>query len=253
MKELIARIAAAIRFLTIFPVPGPLGHGQSELAGSTPCFPLVGLGLGCVAAFVSWFIWTYFPPFPAAVLLTVLLFGFSGGLHLDGLADTADGFFSARSRDQKLLIMKDSRIGTMGVVALVMVLLTKVAAFSTLGRLDALRAALLVPVAGRCAIVIFMALLPYARPEGGLGSLFYTRRSRWAGCGAFIFFALLSLMVAGRAWMLPILFFLVVLTGFYLLCKRSIGGATGDTLGAVCELGEASVAMAFSFQYWSSR
>ncbi len=253
MKVLPARLVAAIRFLTIFPIPGKLGHGQADLAGSIPYFPIVGLVLGCIAAGMAWVVWYLFPPSVAAVLVTVALLGCSGGLHLDGLADTADGFFSARPREQKLLIMRDSHIGAMGVIALMMVLLVKVAAFSGLSRIEAMRAAVLAPVAGRCAIVALMALLPYARAEGGLGALFYTRRSRLAGIIAFLFFVLCSLFLAGNSCWISIMFFFIAVSGFFLLCKKVIGGATGDTLGAVCELSEAAILMAFSVQAWSSR
>jgi adenosylcobinamide-GDP ribazoletransferase len=250
---MMARFVAAIRFLTIFPFPGQLGSDGKDLAGSTPFFPVVGLGLGFIAAGLSWLFWILFPPFVAAVLMSVVLMGFSGGLHLDGLADTADGFFSARPRKQILEIMRDSRIGAMGVIALIMLLLLKVTALASLDRGQAMRAALLMPVAGRCAIVLVMALLPYARKDGGLASLFYSRRSRWAGIWAFFFFFLFALLTAGRDCLLPMLLFVLTVSVFVLICKKIIGGATGDTLGAACELGEVCTALAFSALVWSSQ
>jgi adenosylcobinamide-GDP ribazoletransferase len=249
--KLFARFVAAIRFLTLFPFPGKLGHDSSDLAGSIPFFPVVGLGLGCIAAVFAWLLWLLLPPLVAAVLLTLILLGFSGGLHLDGLADTADGFFSARSRAQILEIMRDSRIGAMGVVALVLALFLKIAALSSLSQADALRAALLMPLAGRCGIVVIMALLPYARPEGGIGTLFYTRRSRQAGLWGLLFVSFFSWLLIGAHCWLPIVFFLTGTGLFSLLCKRVIGGATGDTLGAACELSEAGMALAFSALFWS--
>lgn len=246
MIKQFARFVAAIRFLTLFPIPGKLGHASSELAGSIPFFPVVGLGLGCIAAALAWLLWLLLPPQVAAVLLTLILLGFSGGLHLDGLADTADGFFSARPRERILEIMRDSRIGAMGVIALVLALLLKVTALSSLSQTDALRAALLMPIAGRCGIVVLMALLPYARPEGGLGTLFYTRRSRQAGGWALLFFSFFAYILTGGDCWLPIALFLIGIGLFALLCKRVIGGATGDTLGAVCELSEVGMALSFS-------
>ncbi|HHB76813.1 MAG TPA: adenosylcobinamide-GDP ribazoletransferase, partial [Desulfobulbus sp.] len=181
MTRVMAGFVAAIRFLTIFPCPGQLGSDGKDIAGSTPFFPVVGLFLGCIAAGLSWLFWTLFSSLVAAVLITIVLMGFSGGLHLDGLADTADGFLSTRPRSQILEIMRDSRIGAMGVIALVMLLLLKVTALSSLDRGQVVRATLLVPIAGRCAIVLVIALLPYARKEGGLATLFYSRRSWWIG------------------------------------------------------------------------
>lgn len=252
MKNLFARFVAAIRFLTIFPVPGQLGHKSSELAGSIPFFPVVGLLLGAIAGFCSWWLWGLLPPAVAAVLLTLLLLGFSGGLHLDGLADTADGFFSARPRAQILEIMRDSRIGAMGVIGLILVVLLKVTALAGLNRTQAMQAALLMPIAGRSAIVLLMALLPYARPEGGLGTLFYTRRSRIAGAAAVVFLSFFVLLIVGMNGWVAVLLFLSLLAVFALLCKRVIGGATGDTLGAACEMSEACMVLALSAVFWSS-
>ncbi len=252
MKKLFARFVAALRFLTIIPVPGKIGHGSAELAGSMLFFPFIGLCIGCCAAAVSWLLWLVFPPSVAAVLLTLVLLGFSGGLHLDGLADTADGFFSARPREKILAIMRDSRIGAMGVIALVLILVLKISALASLDRTEAFKAALLMPVAGRCAILILMALLPYARSEGGLGTLFYTRRSRLTGIWAFLFFCLLAWLLAGSGFGLPVLFPGITVIAFAWFCKKMIGGATGDTLGAACELSEACTALACSALAWSA-
>jgi len=252
VKGFAARFVAAIRFLTIFPFPGKIGHGRAELGASTPFFPIIGLLLGGMGSAACWLLWSVLPPSAAAVLLTTVLLGFSGGLHLDGLADTADGFFSARPRDTILVIMRDSRIGAMGVLSLVLVLLLKVSALTGLSRSDALKAAFLMPVAGRCAILILMALLPYARPEGGLGTLFYTRRSRLAGVWAFLFFSFSALLLLGNGCWLPITLFTLTVLGFSLFCKQVINGATGDTLGAACELCEACTALAIAALVWSA-
>lgn len=245
---------AAIRFLTIFPLPGRPESDCKALARSLPYFPVVGLSLGCIGAGLSSPAWTFFPPMVAAVLMTAVLMGLSGGLHLDGLADTADGFFSARPRARILEIMRDSRIGAMGVIALIMILLLKVTSLASLDRGQAMRAVFLMPIAGRCSLVIFMALLPYARKEGGLATLFYSRRSRWAGAWALFFFFVFTLFIAGWDCLLPILFFFILtVLVFALVCKKIIGGATGDTLGAVCELSEACTALSFAVLAWSSQ
>ncbi len=223
------------------------------MAGSLGFFPLIGLALGLFASMMTFLLWSFLPPLPAAVLLTMLLAGFSGGLHLDGVADTGDGFCSSRSRQQILVIMRDSRIGAMGVFWLIMILAVKISSLSSLQRHEAMAAALLMPLAGRCAIALMMALLPYARQEGGLGQLFYRGNSRLVVVGGLFLFTLTSLLVAD--WMgLLILFFLVaVLMLFVVICKKVIGGATGDTLGAGCELSEAVVALSMAGLVWSSQ
>ncbi|WP_456473396.1 adenosylcobinamide-GDP ribazoletransferase [Desulfolithobacter sp.] len=240
-------LAAAFRFLTILPLPGRLGTTEEELAGSVGSFPLIGLLLGLVCAAGAWVLWLVLPPLPAAAGLTLMLLALSGGLHLDGLADTADGFFSARpDRAQILAIMRDSRIGAMGVIALIMLLLLKTTALSSLDRSSIMAASLVLPLAGRCGIVLMMGLLPYARPEGGLGGLFYTSRSRLVAIWALFFTSLVTLLISG-------VYGLVILGGamagiclFAAYCRRKIGGATGDTLGAACELAELFMALGFS-------
>jgi len=251
VKTLPGRLVAAFRFLTIFPLPGGLGHESSELGASVPLFPLVGLTLGVIAAAWAWLFWSFLPPPVAAVLLTTVFLAFSGGLHLDGLADTADGFFSARSRERILEIMRDSRIGAMGVLALVLLLLLKVSSLAVLGRSEALRAALLIPLTGRCAIPVMMALLPYARSEGGLGTVFYNRRSRQAGVAAFVFLGLVFWLCLGVDFFLPLFSFVLVIAGLAFLCHKIIRGATGDTLGAACELSEVGVALALALLAWN--
>jgi adenosylcobinamide-GDP ribazoletransferase len=252
VKNFLVNGVAAIRFLTILPIPGKLGHGEDGLAGSLVFFPLVGLALGIVASGTAFVLWTFLPPLLAAIFLTILLAGFSGGLHLDGLADTGDGFCSSRPREQILEIMRDSRIGAMGVFWLVMIFVVKIGGLVGLQLREAMTAALLMPLAGRCAIVMMMSILPYARKEGGLGKLFYTGNLRFAAVGGLFLFSLISLLAAGSAGILIVFSVLLMLFFFSLICKRVIGGTTGDALGANCELSEAMVVVAMAGIIWNS-
>ena len=240
MKSLLA----AIRFLTIVPVPGAWGTAEEDLARSVPWFPIIGLLLGAAAAGLAWFLSSAGePPLLASAVLVVVLLGFSGGLHLDGLADTADGFLSSRPRERILEIMKDSHIGAMGVIAIVCVLLLKFAALASLPAGMLWPAVLLMPLAGRCAIVVHMALLPYARPDG-LAAVFYRRRpGRAAVWWAVGVLAVAAFYMLGRVGMV-VWAGCVAATGiFSAYAYRKIGGATGDTFGAVCEIVEAVMAI----------
>jgi adenosylcobinamide-GDP ribazoletransferase len=235
---------AAIRFLTILPVPGRWGSGTDDLAGSVPCFPLVGLALGAAAAAAAWAMAATVPPLVAAAGLVVLLTAFSGGLHLDGLSDTADGLLSSRGRDEMLEIMKDSRIGAMGVAAIVGVAMVKFAALASLASRaspDAaelwLAAAVLMPLAGRSAMVMHMALLACVRPDG-LAAVFFRQRQRAAAVWAAAVLAAVAWgLLGGRglAVCCASMAAAFLLAGYF---YRKIGGVTGDTLGAVCELVE---------------
>lgn len=228
---------AALGFLSILPLPARWRGGEAELARCLPWFPAVGLLIGgaatCLGAALGWLL----PPQPAAALVVIAMFWISGGLHLDGLADTADGFFSARSRERMLEIMRDSRTGPMGVIAVVSVLIVKVAALASLPAHQRWTALLLAPLAGRTALVLLMAMLPYAR-SGGLATIFIKQRSRPAALLAIMVLSIIGALAAGLAGMMTAVATLAVVAAFAVQCRRKIGGLTGDTLGAACELAE---------------
>jgi len=240
------RFLASLRFLTILPVPGSSGTSEDDLAGAPVFFPLVGLLIGLFCAALAFGLSVVLPPLPCAAVSVVLLIAASGGLHIDGLSDTADGFLSSRPRDGILEIMKDSRAGPMGAMAIACLLLVKVASLGSLPEAVLWRAVLLMPVAGRGVLVIGMGMLPYARAEGGLGTAFYGRRrglpAVWAGLAV----PLAGWLVAGPCGLVGAAASLVVTVLFAGITYRKIGGSTGDTLGAGCELAEAAQALAMA-------
>ncbi len=244
------RFIAAFRFLTIFPVPGKLGTSEQDLAGSLPYFPVVGVVAGGAAALLGWCLWQLLPPVVAAVVMVLFLLAVSGGFHLDGLADCADGFFSARPRERMLEIMRDSHVGAMGVIALIMILLLKITALASLERHDALVALFLMPLAGRCLMVVVMALLPYVRQEG-IATLFYKDEKAlpyWALWAAGLYYCGLWYTAGIRGVGVGV-FSCLAIACFIILCKAKIGGATGDVLGASCELAETAVALSFAVSF----
>ena len=240
------RFLAAIRFLTILPVPGTWGRGEADLAGCVPFFPLVGLLLGAIAAALAWGLSHATTPWLTSALLIVAMLGFSGGLHLDGLSDTADGFLSSRPRERILEIMKDSHIGAMGVMAVVCVLLVKFAALASLRPEILWPTALLMPLAGRCAMVLHMAILPYVR-ENGLGTLFCKRRPHITAAWAAALLVLVGAAVLGLAGLVATATSLLVTLLLAIYNHRKIGGSTGDTFGAACELIELVPALTLAF------
>jgi adenosylcobinamide-GDP ribazoletransferase len=236
-------LIAAIRFLTIIPVPGKLGTSTEDLAGSLYWFPLVGLLIGMVTGAVFYLVGPYLSMPLAAVMAVSVLLAFSGGLHLDGVADCADGFFSSRPRSRMLEIMRDSHIGAMGVVALILVLAFKGAALVSVPSVKLWQPLVLMPVVGRGAMLVMMVFLPYARKEGGLASVFYNRASTLLAGWAVIFMLAAGWIVAGLPGLLAATGSLLILLIFCWFCHAKIGGATGDTLGAACEITEASTAI----------
>ncbi len=242
-------LLAAWRFLTIIPLPGKIGTDAASLARSLPFFPLVGLLIGLVMSYCVFLTWHFLPSPVAAVILTFALLAISGGFHLDGLADSADGFFSARPRERMLEIMRDSRVGTMGVIALIMIILLKVSALATMNIGQAMLAAFLMPLAGRSLMVLNMAAVPYIRKQGA-ASLFYTHaptlRKIALGAGFLLYVGAWSSGKGTALIAVTCALFCSLLWMAY--CRIKIGGATGDTLGACCELAETAVALALTIK-----
>lgn len=234
---------AAFRFLTIIPLHWRSEHDGDYFQHSLQYFPVLGALIGLIVGSVGVGIRSFFPAPVVAVITMALLAVVSGCLHLDGLADTADGFFSSRPKERILEIMRDSRIGAMGVIGIMLILLAKYAALSSMPPPAFFRTVCLMPLAGRCAIVVTMALLRYARNEEGLGRLFYSQYCRFQALWA-LFFLLALMPFAGIKVMLLVFFTTIgVVCLFSLWCRNKIGGATGDTLGAVCEITEAMIAV----------
>ncbi len=243
----LASFLAALRFLTIVPLAWRCEQDGSFFTASLAWFPVIGLLIGLVGAGLIFCLIPFFPPPVLAMAAIVLMAAASGCLHLDGLADSGDGLLSARPRGRILEIMRDSHTGAMGVIAIAVVLLGKYAALSSLDAPTLIATLIAMPLAGRCAIVLTMACLPYAREGEGLGRLFYSPSSRGAALWSL---ALLAVVLAWGGWRMSLTVFVAVLTTvllFSLWCRAKIGGATGDTLGAVCELTEMMVAVAMTF------
>ncbi|CBG88852.1 adenosylcobinamide-GDP ribazoletransferase [Citrobacter rodentium] len=233
---------AMLAFITRLPVPARWSGGVefAYYARGIVTFPLIGLLLGALSG-VVFILLQAWCGVPLAALFSVLALALmTGGFHLDGLADTCDGVFSARSRERMLEIMRDSRLGTHGGLALIFVLLAKVLVVSELAlrgtpMLAALAAACAV---GRGSAVLLMYRHRYAREEG-LGNVFIGHVTGTQTC------VTLGLTVIFAAVLLPgmqgIGAMVVTVAAIFLLgqlLKRTLGGQTGDTLGAAIELGE---------------
>ena len=240
----------ALSFLTVFPGFMRYGEEQDYFGSALYYFTVVGFLLGCCAAFCGVILQSVAAPLVTAVALAILLSSLSGFLHLDGLADTADGFLSARDREQSLEIMKDSRIGVMGAASLISVMLLKSAALFSIGPQELTGALVCAAAAGRTAIVFVIYFLPYARAEGGLGQLF---RFDQSGYLVPMISALLLILIV--IFMLPAKMFIIICVFVLLIlvvsawCIRKIGGFTGDTLGFLCEMMETAILIGVGFNF----
>ncbi len=226
----------ALRFLTILPIPGQASATDTQTARTIPWFPLAGLVIGLLLVLVGWATGMAWDASVQAVCIVVAWALITSGLHLDGLADTFDAVGSWRPRERKLEIMRDSRIGTMGVLAIGAVLLLKVTWLQAAG-VNWWQAVLLAPVLGRWADLYAITWFPSAR-ESGLGHAFQARfhqRAFWLPTIATIVLALgigqiYGLVALGLVWL-----------AIDQLARRwthELGGLTGDTYGALCEIAE---------------
>ena len=245
----IKKFSCALRFLTVIPLPHDHESEAEQFEGVVYYFGFVGLAIGALASVIYWAGSFLFPITVTAAITVIFLSAVSGFIHLDGLADTADGFLSNKDRDVCLEIMRDSRIGVMGAAAVGMMLLVKFSVLASPQGQIVPASLVLVPFAGRAAIVYSMALLPYARNNGGLGEIFYTRDNKKAAIAAFVLLCLCSVLLCPGDLLtvaaVPVLTALV----FSRYCRKKIGGATGDTLGAACEITEAGVLVSMSFTF----
>jgi len=231
------RLIAALQFLTVCPFVSRVACDERDIGRSTPWFPLVGLMIGAVVLLLDRGMSALFPPLLSSVIAVVALLAASGGLHVDGLSDTADGFLSSRPRERMLEIMRDSHTGAMGVLGIVCVFSLKAAALASAPASLRWPALLLMPFAGRCSMVIQMALLPYAR-TGGLCSVFVQNARRSDVILTLVILGAVGWLTGGLFGLYSVGVSVTAIAIFSLWCRSKIGGFTGDTLGAGCELVE---------------
>jgi adenosylcobinamide-GDP ribazoletransferase len=238
--RLVRSFLCALTFLTRIPIPGRWSRfDENDFRRSIYWFPVVGLLLGAILGLL-WYLLRGFLPTAvlAAVLLGVSVF-LTGGLHLDGLIDTTDGVYGGRNRDERLAFMKDSHVGAFGVIAAVVILILKNGLYAQIS-FNLLPYLVAAPVLGRQVMVYAQVVFPYARKQG-LGSLFsiygnYKILTITTGISLFLLAALLKLTGLG-VFMAAVLFFYLIASWF----SRLLGGLTGDTYGALCELTEIAV------------
>ncbi|MDB5514995.1 MAG: cobalamin-5-phosphate synthase [Tardiphaga sp.] len=232
----------ALRFLTVIPAPNIDRVEDDWLIRAAKYFPLIGIIVGGFSAGVlllAGVIWTgLLPPLLAVAAGTVL----TGALHEDGLADTADGFGGGRSRDTRLVIMKDSRIGTYGALALGFSVALRVVALAALPLWIGAAALIAAHAGGRFAAAAAMSLLPYAGDPAAT-KLTYTEASlRRSEVGLAVIFVLVASLPLARtgvfAALIGLLLGAALATWLAGRAQRLIGGYTGDVLGATEQLFE---------------
>ena len=234
-----------LQFLTRIHLVRQTVWTAEDFGRSTRFFPLVGLVLGICYSLAAWTLVSVLGMRAlTAALLLILPLLLTGGLHADGFMDTADGVFSGRERERKLAIMKDSRVGSFGVVAFVLLMFLQFALLLDMSPLLLVSAFFVMPIIGRMAMVLAVSCFPYARADG-MGKTFADMANRRTVAIAAVTTSVLVIpigLLATLALVIGVVFTL-------LFCRRMtaiLGGVTGDVYGAATVLTETIVLAVFS-------
>ncbi len=235
MGAITTDLKTGLAFCTRLPISAP----DASIAQASWTFPVVGAVVGLIGALVFWLGEALsLPPLVATTLAVAATALMTGCLHEDGLADTADGFGGGASAEQSLEIMRDSRIGTYGVAALILSFLIRVGAVASLAASGLAGLALIGAHAGaRASLPLFMRSVPPARSEGLAAHA--GAPSAATACGAAALGLLILAICLGiGTGLLAALLVVAGLIGMARLTLKKIGGQTGDVLGAVEQMGE---------------
>ncbi|HEV2954127.1 MAG TPA: adenosylcobinamide-GDP ribazoletransferase, partial [Candidatus Dormibacteraeota bacterium] len=237
----VTSLRSALTFLTVIPIPGRI-EGLGEAA-----FPVVGAALGVAGGGAYELVGLSGNRALAAIAAVAVLAILTGGLHLDALADCADGLLGGSTPERRLEIMRDSRVGSFGVISLILVVGAEVAALAGTGSRAGFLDLVMAGVLSRLAVLGLIWKLPYIRPTG-LGKLLGDRIDVVLACGVASTLALFgaflrpSLLQFGAT----LLIVAVVVAGVGWLARRRIGGATGDVYGAGCEIAQMAALVALT-------
>ena len=241
-------LVAALQFLTIFPVR--LKVSTQALRRSIAYFPLVGLLIGGILYGLDRLCMLAFPISLVNILLIIALVAMTRALHLDGFIDTCDGLAGGHSPEERLAIMRDSRVGGFGVVGGCLLILLQYVALTVVPTEHRMAALLLMPTIARWTMVCAIFAYPYAR-EQGMGKIFQEGGNwPWLAIATAITLAsCLGLMWLNGLAVMAAAMLVALLMAYWL--SRKLGGLTGDTYGAINELVEVSVLILIPLITWS--
>ncbi len=230
-------LGLSVQFMTRIPIRKQLKATEKDFGAMTMFFPASALLVGLITAAVYLvFAWLRLPWAGAVAAVLAATFA-TGGLHIDGLADTADAFGAGKPKEESLRILKDSRVGTYGVLAVVFDIIIKIVLIGSIQDFNILLILLALPAAGKIPLAVCAAAGRYPREEGtGKSMIENTGALESVVCGAICQAILFFCMGPSSFLLLPVL----VAAGFVIkaLSTRRIGGITGDILGSANEIGE---------------
>lgn len=237
------KIFTAFQFLTKLPIKIK-GFQEEFLLESTVYFPFVGLCLGGCLVGLEYGLSPFMPPNIVAIIHVAFLALITGGLHIDGFADTFDGLGCAKSAEEKLQVMKDSRIGTMGALAMVFLILLKYNSIASIEQNLKVYALLIFPMVSRWAMVLII-FISSKKGHIGLGNKFQKKiKERHFVLSSILPFSIIIYLFDGFGLMALVGITIVVLISYSVLLKV-FGRITGDHFGFVNELIEMMVLLIF--------
>ncbi len=226
----------AIGFLTIVPSPVKERAGRDNIGDAMPLFPVAGLFIGFVVYLCYLIFKEVFPSLLTDALIILLWVIITGALHLDGVADTIDGFYKGSTREKILRIMRDPHAGAIGTTGIVLCILLKFVSIHSLPQEIKPGSLLFVPAIARGFLLIPIYFLPYARDEGTARAFIEGIKMWHFILGSMI--SVLFTMVFGLKGLLLLGANLSLFVLSLLYMKKRIGGITGDCLGFLCEAAE---------------
>jgi len=231
---------AALQFLTIFPTPLHHEAEAKAFGQSLTYFPLVGLILGAILFGLYYGLSFILPALVINALIITTLVILTGAHHLDGLVDTCDGVIAGKSKEERLAIMSDAKVGAFGIVGAILLLLLKYVSLSSAPILPAL---LLMPTLSRWTMVSVIFTFPYAKPSG-MG-LAFKQGANWQRLTIATVIALIIAVGSLKLWGLALWWGLALMAALWLIIfgiasyfRSRLGGLTGDNYGAINEIAE---------------
>ena len=231
-------LLTAVQYFTRIRVPAWVGHAPGQLTGAVRYFPAIGLIVGASGAAVMWLAALGLPAPLPAILSTAVTILMTGAIHEDGLADTADGLGGGATRERALEIMKDPRIGVFGAIALMLILLLKIATLSLMPLWTALAVLVGAHAFSRFCAVLVIVTGHYVGSADRSRSAPVVERVRIGDVLIAALFGLPALALCGPRVVVAVVVALVVVGLLARWCVRKIGGYTGDTLGATQQVAE---------------
>lgn len=235
----------ALQFLTILPIKIKSEIVEKDYGKSLLYFPIIGMLIG-FALVITAFLTSFLPNLVKGMFILIISIIITGGVHLDGFADTCDGFYGSKPKEKILEIMRNSRIGVMGVIGIVSLLLLKFTLIVSIPKNALWKSLIIMTVFARWSQVLACYISNYVRREGKAKYFIEYASKNEVLIGGLFTLGLFLLSVQLKGLILFFISTLLVFLSLYYI-KRKIGGMTGDTIGATNEIAEISILLFYLF------